>query len=167
MVPGSPGRSSPKSRLGRVAKERGAQFKFVLKFLFLVFFVAPFVYVVFSLVFHNLLFLLVIPPLIVIIIWVKAILTGDSFWETLLDNTIIFPTEYAEDALQLERRWNATYGLILINVIIHYALVILGNNWHETVVDYLSFFPGKLHLWNLLISPLASNFLHADASYLW
>lgn len=165
--PGFLGRSSPESRLQPRAKEKGTQLKFILKFLFLVFFVAPFVYVIFFLIFDNPLSLLLFPPLIVIIIWVKAIIAGDSFWETLLDNITVFPIKYAEDELRLERRWNATYTLILINVSIHYALVILGNNWHETVIDYLSFFPGKLHLWNFLISPLASNFLHADASHLW
>lgn len=132
---------------------KGQAFKFVLKFLFLVFLVVPFSFIVFYLFFDNPLSLLFVPPLFVIIISVKAILTGDSFWETPLDNLTIFPIHYAEGELRLERRWKATYTLILINVSIHYALVILGHNWHEKVVDYLSFFPEKLHLWNLLISP--------------
>lgn len=107
------------------------------------------------------------PAIVALFIWLKAIFSDESFLDTLRDYLTIFPIEYAEGELRVERQLRATHVLILINVGIHYALAILDGPYRETVLDNLSFLPEKPHSWNLLLSPLTSMFLHGDAGHLW
>ncbi len=156
-----------KRRTSPIAAERRAQIKYVLKAFLLAFFAIPLIWAAFEIFFSSYLFLLLAPAVLVFFIWVKAILSDESFFATLADSVTIFPTKYAEGEIGLERQLRATHVLILINVGIHYGLVLLGESCRETVLKYLVFFPHKMYFWNILISPLISNFLHADASHLW
>ena len=159
--------SHPKRRAWRIAAERRAQIKYVLKVFLLAFFALPLVGIAFVIVSQSIFLFFIIPVILVVFIWIKAILSEESFLNTLLDNITIFPAQYAEGELKLERQLRATHVLILINAAIHYTLVILGESCQETIREYFMFLPEKMYLWNLLISPLTSMFLHADADHLW
>jgi len=112
-------------------------------------------------------FLVFITALFILFIQLKSILTGNTFLETLADYCTFIPFNYPEKESLIEKNFNATYALILINVFIHYGMMSLGPDAVNFVHDYLTFLPAKLSFWNLLISPLACNFFHADEAHLW
>lgn len=107
------------------------------------------------------------PSLFVVFILIKSIYTGDTIFETLRDLFTFIPVHYSEGEWLPERQLRATHVLILINVAIHYTLLVFGSSAREAVMNNLCFVPEKLHLWNHLLSPVASMFLHADADHLW
>lgn len=100
-------------------------------------------------------------------IFAKSLIQDTSFLETLKDYCTFLHFEYVADEPLWEERLTITYVLIIINVFIHYGLLILGEKAINFAHDYLLFLPEKIQPWNLFISPLINNFLHADASHLW
>ncbi|RFT14960.1 MAG: Rhomboid family protein [Candidatus Saccharicenans subterraneus] len=109
----------------------------------------------------------VIPTLFLGYVMIKSIERGDSFLDTLRDYCTFVTFDYVERESLLEKRFNATYALILINVAIHYGLELLGPQARSEAVLNLAFLPLRLHPWNLLLGPLTNIFLHADAEHLW
>lgn len=115
----------------------------------------------------NIFWVIALPALFFCFIWIKAISTENTFLESLRDYCTFIPYEYLEKESLLEKKFNATYALILINVAIHYGIEIFGTQARDVVTSYLAFFPDHLHFWNIFLSPLTSNFLHADSEHLW
>lgn len=109
----------------------------------------------------------VLPALFLGYVFIKSIERGDSFLDTLRDYCTFVPFDYVERESLLEKRFNATYALILINVVIHYGLVLLGPQARSEAELNLAFLPLRFHPWNFVFSPLAHMFLHADAGHLW
>jgi len=108
-----------------------------------------------------------LPAIIIGFVYAKSLLEDKSFFEVLKDYVTIIPYKYVEKESYFEKRLNATYALILINVLIHYGILLAGTDFQDLIFEYLSFFPDRWHLWNLVISPFACIFLHADADHLW
>ncbi len=108
---------------------------------------------------------IILPALFFLFVAFKSIEKGDTFWETFKNYCTFVPFDYLEKESLLEKKFNATYALILINVIIHYGTDLFWDR--EIVASYFSFLPEKLHFWNLIISPISSMFIHGDAEHLW
>ena len=115
----------------------------------------------------NILFVIILPSLFLGFILLKSIDTGRGFLDTLRDYCTFIPVHYAEGESLLERRFNATYALILINVLIHYLIELWGPQTRELVASYFACLPGHLKIWNVALSPLTAMFLHGDAEHLW
>lgn len=109
----------------------------------------------------------ILPALFLGYVFIKSIERGDSFLDTLRDYCTFVPFDYVERESLLEKRFNATYALILINVAIHYGLELLGPKARLNAVLNLAFLPLRFNPWNFVLSPLAHIFLHADAEHLW
>ncbi len=147
-----------------IAFERRRLIKSVLKTFLLTILVLPFI-VVFLSLFEYLGFFLA--ALIVFFILIKSISSGDTILETIMDQITLIPVHYSEKEWVLERQLRATPVLILLNLAVHYTLFLFDSPAREALMDSLSFLPEKLHLLNLVLSPIASMFLHADADHLW
>ncbi|MCX8159986.1 MAG: rhomboid family intramembrane serine protease [Candidatus Saccharicenans sp.] len=108
-----------------------------------------------------------LPALFLGYVLIKSIERSDSFLETLRDYCTFAPFDYVEREGLLERKFNATYALILVNVIIHYGIELLGPQAWVAATTNLAFLPLRFQLWNFVLSPLAHMFLHAEAEHLW
>lgn len=151
-------------RLKAIAAERQAQRKYVLKILLLTALAIPLLKIISEVIF---LMWFLLPSLIVVLILIQSIYTGDTIFDTVRDYFTFIPIHYPEGEWMPERQLRATYILILINVAVHYILPIFGSSVKQAVIDHLSFFPEKIYFWNLLLSPIANMFLHSDDGHLW
>lgn len=161
-----PAEPSELSQLELRRTERLAQKRYILKVLVLTIIAVPLMQAAMAIYWFTLLPFFA-PVILVMFIWLKAIISDESFLDVLRDNFTFIPVEYSEKEWWGERRLYATHVLILINVAIHYVLVILGEPSREAIINALSFVPENLQAWNVIISPLTSIFLHADDGHLW
>lgn len=161
-----PSQPSGPSEFERRTAEKRAQIRYVLETLLLTVIAVPIIRWALIIYWHTLLPFFA-PVILFIFIWLKAIISDESFLDTLRDYFTLIPVDYSEGEWWGERGFCATYVLILINVAVHYALVILGAPYREAIIDALCFVPGKPQVWNMLLSPLTSIFLHGDAGHLW
>jgi len=146
------------------------QKRYVLKTIILTLALFPFFLICFNfLQLAESLFMRVLIFSLIFIFYVvsKALISGDGLIETLFDQLTFIPTEYPAGEKIFEKRFNATYSLILSNVLIHYVLRALDPGTMERIYSLFCFIPEELHVWNLIISPITSIFLHADAEHLW
>jgi len=97
----------------------------------------------------------------------KALISGEGFIRTFLDQLTFIPVEYPAGEKIFEKHFNATYALILSNVFIHYVLRALDLGTMERIYSLFCFIPEELHVWNLLVSPITCIFLHGSAEHLW
>jgi len=117
--------------------------------------------------FFSFLLIIILPTLFLGFVLLKSIETHRGFLDTLRDYCTFIPIHYAEGESLLERRFNATYALILTNVFVHYAIELLGPHFRELVESYFACLPDHLEIWNVALSPLTAMFLHGDAEHLW
>jgi len=146
------------------------QKRYVLKTIILTLALFPFFFAFFNflqLAESPILSLLLFSLIFIFYVLAKALITGEGFIRTFLDQLTFIPVEYPAGEKIFEKRFNATYGLILSNVFIHYALRALDPGTMERIYSLFCFFPEELHVWNLVVSPITSIFLHADAEHLW
>jgi len=125
------------------------------------------IYIIFRYMFGIVFFYLSLPAVIIGYVYIRSLIEEKSFFDVLRDYVTLVPYDYVEKESYFEKRLNATYALILINVLIHYGILLAGPDFRNLVLEYFSFFPDRLHLWNLVISPFSCMFLHADADHLW
>jgi hypothetical protein len=69
----------------------------------------------------------ILPPLFLMYVVIESVETGNTFWQTLRDYCTFVPFDYVEKESLLERTFNATYALIIINVLIHYGIELLAR----------------------------------------
>lgn len=146
------------------------QKRYVLKTIILTLALFPFFLICFNfLQLAESLFMRVLIFSLIFIFYVvsKALISGDGLIETLFDQLTFIPVEYPAGEKIFEKRFNATYSLILSNVLIHYVLRALDPGTMERIYSLFCFIPEELHVWNLLVSPITCIFLHADAEHLW
>jgi membrane associated rhomboid family serine protease len=146
------------------------QKRYVLKTIILTLALFPFFFAFFNflqLAESPILRLLLFSLIFIFYVLAKALISGEGFIRTFLDQLTFIPVEYPAGEKIFEKRFNATYGLILSNVFIHYALRALDPGTMERIYSLFCFFPEELHVWNLVVSPITSIFLHADAEHLW
>lgn len=155
------------SRCQAITAERRALRNYVLKIFLLTVLAIPLLAMVLFFLEVFFLFWVFLPSLFVVFILIRSIYTGDTVLDTIRDLLTFIPIRYSEGEWLPERKLRATHVLILINVAIHYALIVFGPSVREAVVENLSFVPERLHLWNVPLSLLASMFLHGDAGHLW
>jgi len=101
------------------------------------------------------------------LIKIRMIMSGETFKQTLLDYITFLPSSYTEKEWTYDRKIQATYIIIMINVLIHYLLLLGSKELHIEVIRSFKFLPGYDHFYNYLLSPIFSNFLHDGHGHLW
>jgi membrane associated rhomboid family serine protease len=99
-------------------------------------------------------------------VWFKSLHTGDRIIDVLREHITLMPVPYTErgGSAFIPR---ATIALVLANVAVFYAMTGLSPEGQKRVLESLMFVPKNIGGANLLISPLTSMFLHANAGHLW
>ena len=111
-------------------------------------------------------FLLFVPLFFFSYVWFKSIHTGDRIIDILREHITLMPIPYAERGKNIFIPW-ATLALVLANVAVFYAMFLLSPAGQKSVLENLMFIPKDIEGFNLLLSPLTSMFLHANAGHLW
>ncbi len=143
---------------------------FIIKSIFIGVLLIPGIYLIFKtlrFLFGPVFFYLSVPALIIGFLFIKSIVQERGFFEILFDYITVVSFDYVEQESYFEKRFNATYALIIINIIIHYMVFLAPPNLIIKIFEYFSFFPKKVELWNILLSPVTANFLHAGGEHLW
>lgn len=109
----------------------------------------------------------ILPTIFLLYVVIRSVDTGQGFWSTLRDYCTFVPVDYVEEENLLEKKLNATYALILANVLIYYGIELLGQQARELVESKFACLPIDFHLWNALLSPLSAIFLHGNGKHLW
>jgi membrane associated rhomboid family serine protease len=111
-------------------------------------------------------FLLFLPVFLFCYVWFKSMHTGDRVLDILKENITFIPIAYAQRGEKLFIPW-ATITLVLLNVL---AFLLVGpsiQDWSVFIKRNFVFLPVNLTWWNVIVSPITSMFLHADAGHLW
>ena len=111
-------------------------------------------------------FLLFVPFFFFSYVWFKSIQTGDRMIDILREHVTLMPIPYAERGKNIHIPW-ATIALVLANAAAFYAMRQLPPEGQKSVLEKFTFIPRGIGGVNLLLSPLTSLFLHANAGHLW
>jgi len=104
------------------------------------------------------------PVMFLVYIRMQAAVEGTSTWELLKRHITFLPIMYAEGDRKREVVPWATYGIILLDVLIFYCFEPLAD---PEVLKNLVFLPVEPSLWNVPLSALTSLFLHGSGGHLW
>jgi membrane associated rhomboid family serine protease len=110
------------------------------------------------------LLLLFFPIIFLVFIRMQAAVEGTSTWQLLKKHITFLPIMYAEGERKREVVPWATYGIILLDVVIFYCYEPLAGG--ETLGN-LVFLPVEPNLWNVPLSAFTSMFLHGSGGHLW
>jgi membrane associated rhomboid family serine protease len=111
-------------------------------------------------------FVLFVPLFFFSYVWFKSIHTGDRIIDILREHITLMPIPYAERGKKIFIPW-ATIALVLVNIAVFYTMRLLSLQGQKIVLDKFMFIPHDMGGVNLMLSPLASMFLHANAGHLW
>lgn len=111
-------------------------------------------------------FLLFLPFFFFSYVWMKSLQSGERVQDILREHITFIPIPYAEGRGKtfIPR---ATILLILLNVLLYYLVGLASEADAAVIIRNLSFLPEHVSLWNILLSPLASMFLHGSPGHLW
>jgi len=111
-------------------------------------------------------FLLFVPFFFFSYVWFKSIQSGDRMIDILREHITLIPIPYAEGGKKafIPR---ATILLILLNLLAFYLIGLASEETIRAIAMNLAFLPHHFAGWNILVSPFASMFLHADPGHLW
>jgi membrane associated rhomboid family serine protease len=110
-------------------------------------------------------FLLLFPVLFLFFVKMQAAASGESTFDILKQHITFMPVMYTEGERKKDGVAWATYGLILVNILIFYLLETPGNA--EFIGNNLLFIPHQPTAWNIPISLFTSLFLHSSNAHLW
>ena len=111
-------------------------------------------------------FVLFVPLFFLSYVWFKSMTSGDRMIDILREHITLMPIPYAERGKNIHIPW-ATLALVLANAAVFYAVRLLSPEGQKSVLEKFMFIPNDIHGINLLLSPLTSLFLHANAGHLW
>lgn len=97
----------------------------------------------------------------------KAASEGVSTYSLLKEHITFIPVMYAEGDRKKEVIPWVTYGIILLNILIFYMYEAAPWGDAKFIGDNLVFLPRDPNLWNVVVSPFSSMFLHAGGGHLW
>jgi membrane associated rhomboid family serine protease len=138
--------------------------KFIIKAIFVIILVYIFGKVFFF--FKTWIFLFA-PAAIFTFLWGRSMLKNEPIINVLKDYITFIPIIHSDDQWKGERRIRVTYFLILINVFIHYAILLFVPESRTSIIEAFMFLPQTSDPLHGIISPVTSMFLHGSDGHLW
>ncbi len=138
--------------------------KFIIKAIFVIIFVYIFDRIFFF--FKTWIFLFA-PVAIFAFLWGRSILKNEPIINVLKDYITFIPIIHSDDQWKGERKIRVTYFLILINVVIHYAILLFAPGSRTSIIESFMFLPQTPEPLHGIISPVTAMFLHGNDGHLW